>query len=467
MQFHILVLDDEVTVCNSLKRILESDERKIFTANKPEGVFQIVESEDIDLLLLDYQLGQTNGLEVLKDVKTNYPKIEVIMITAYGNIELAVEAMKNGAFDFIQKKEEPDFIRYNVQRALDTLRLKKEVQELKDKIENEKYLPRIIANSKTMQSVLDLANEFAKSDSTVLISGETGTGKSLIAEHMHYQSNRFNGPFISINCSAIPSELLESELFGYEKGAFTGAMQKGKKGLIEQANNGTLFLDEIGELNTDMQTKLLHVLEKKSILRVGAVEPTKINVRFIAATNADLSEKVQDKSFRMDLFYRLDVAAFTVPPLRDRQKDIMPLAKTFVDMFNNKFNKNVTKISPETENFLTNGPWYGNVRELRNYVERAMLLKKDEQLVLSDFAPGHASQSKTGIGANNNTFNINLDAGDGHNLLHDVQKELILQALELTKNNITQAAQMLGIPRTSLNSCMQRFNINAAAGNQS
>lgn len=462
MQFQVLILDDETMVCNSLKRILESAERKIFTANEAESAFKILESHPIDLLLLDYQLGETDGLDILKEIKTTFNDIEIIMVTAYGNIEVAVEAMKSGAFDFIQKKEEPDFIRYNVQRALDTLRLRKEVEELKNKVQNEKSFPKIIANSKSMKSVMKLANEFAKSDSTILISGETGTGKSMIAEYIHHQSNRFSGPFISINCSAIPSELIESELFGYEKGAFTGAHQKGKKGLIEQANDGTLFLDEIGELNLDMQTKLLHILEKNSIIRVGAVEPTKINVRFIAATNAKLSEKVNNKTFRMDLFYRLNVAAFTVPALRDRKEDIMPLAKTFINTFNKKFNKHVVKISPQIESFLTTKEWYGNVRELRNYLERAMLLKKGDELILKDFNGSSNSLSDRDINANLNILNIKMDMHDQKNLLHEAQKEIIKHVLKITGNNITQAAQILGIPRTSLNSCIQRFNIKQA-----
>ncbi len=459
MQFQVLILDDESMVCNSLKRILESDERKIFIANQPETAFKILGSNPIDLLLLDYQLGEKDGLEILKDIKAVYADVEIIMITAYGNIEIAVEAMKNGAFDFIQKKEEPSFIRYNVQRALDTLRLKKEVEELKSQIKSESALPKIIANSKTMKSILGLASEFAKSDSIILINGETGTGKSLIAEHIHHLSNRFNGSFVSINCSAIPSELIESELFGYEKGAFTGAHQKGKKGLIEQANNGTLFLDEIGELNLDMQTKLLHVLEKNSIIRLGAVEPIKINVRFIAATNSILSEKVNNKTFRMDLFYRLNVASFTVPPLRERKEDIMALAKSFVDMFNKKFNKRVIKFSPEIESFLITKEWYGNVRELRNYIERAMLLKKGDELQLNDFDEITKNRVGQKIDGDINNIKIKLDTGSQKNLLHEAQKEVILYALKSSNNNISQAAQMLGIPRTSLNSCIQRFNI--------
>jgi len=311
-----------------------------------------------------------------------------------------------------------------------------------------------------MKAVMKLAQEFAKSDSIILISGETGTGKSMIAEYIHHQSLRFSGPFISINCSAIPTELIESELFGYEKGAFTGAHQKGKKGLIEQANDGTLFLDEIGELTLDMQTKLLHILEKNTIIRVGAVEPTEINVRFIAATNAELSEKVNNKTFRMDLFYRLNVAAFTVPALRDRKEDILPLTKTFVNTFNKKFNKHVVKLSSQIESYLTTKKWYGNVRELRNYLERAMLLKKGNELILKDFNGDSINFSNTNIDSNLKIFNINLDIDKQTNLLHEAQKEIIKQALKLCNNNISQTAQMLGIPRTSLNSCIQRFNIN-------
>lgn len=459
MLFKILIVDDEKMVCNSLKRVLESDERKILTANSAQEAVNVLEKETIDLVLLDYQLGEENGLDLLKDIKTAYPDIEIIMITAYGNIEIAVEAMKNKAFDFIQKKEEPDFIRYNVQRALDNLRLRKEVEELKLKIENEKSLPQIIANSKSMKAVLNLAEEFAKSDSIILISGETGTGKSLIAEYIHHQSQRFNGPFVSINCSAISSELVESELFGYEKGAFTGARQNGKKGLIEQANNGTFFLDEIGELTLDMQTKLLHVLEKNTIIRVGAVSATKIDVRFIAATNADLTDLVNQKAFRMDLFYRLNVASLNVPPLRERKEDIIPLAKTFIEQFNKKFNKDVTHITQDIEVFLQNRAWLGNVRELRNYIERAMLLKKGNELCLDDFDGSLSSSNDAAFGFDSKLLSLNLGGIEQKNLLHEAQKIIIEQAMKMADSNISQASKILGIPRTSLNSCLQRFEL--------
>jgi DNA-binding NtrC family response regulator len=455
--FKILILDDEAMVCNSLRRVLADDERKIYMANTGEEAYKILSEHKIDLLLLDYKLKGEDGLTFLKQIYDVYPELLTIMLTAHGNVELAVKAMKHGAYDFIQKKEEPEFIRFNIQRALDNLRLKKEVEELKEHLSTEKNLPKIIAKSKQMKDVLTLAGEFALSDSTILIGGETGTGKSILAEFIHGKSNRFNFPLVQINCSAIPGELIESELFGYERGAFTGARQKGKKGLIEQANNGTLFLDEIGELSLEMQAKLLHILEKKEFLKVGAVEPTKVDVRFIAATNADLEKKVAEKSFRMDLFYRLNIASLEIPPLRERKEDILPLAKVFINAFNEKFNKSVRVISQAAENFLLRSPWLGNVRELRNYIERAMILKQGSELLAGDFN-GSAKMKET-ANAQSAAFRFELNYESGENLLHTVQKELINSALKITKNNISKTALLLGMPRTSLNSCIQRFQI--------
>lgn len=457
MIFKILILDDEPMVCNSLRRVLADDERKIYMANTGEEAYKILSEHKIDLLLLDYKLKGEDGLTFLKQIYDVYPELLTIMLTAHGNVELAVKAMKHGAYDFIQKKEEPEFIRFNIQRALDNLRLKKEVEELKEHLSTEKNLPKIIAKSKQMKDVLTLAGEFALSDSTILIGGETGTGKSILAEFIHGKSNRFNFPLVQINCSAIPGELIESELFGYERGAFTGARQKGKKGLIEQANNGTLFLDEIGELSLEMQAKLLHILEKKEFLKVGAIEPTKVDVRFIAATNADLEKKVAEKSFRMDLFYRLNIASLEIPPLRERKEDILPLAKVFINAFNEKFNKSVRVISQAAENFLLRSPWLGNVRELRNYIERAMILKQGSELLAGDFN-GSAKMKET-ANAQSAAFRFELNYESGENLLHTVQKELINSALKITKNNISKTALLLGMPRTSLNSCIQRFQI--------
>ncbi|HGY56490.1 MAG TPA: sigma-54-dependent Fis family transcriptional regulator [Caldithrix abyssi] len=456
MIFRILILDDEQAVCNSLRRILNKPDREILIATTADMALQRLNEKPIDLLLLDYRLGDTDGLHFLQQVKDDFPDLLVIMITAHGNIDVAVEAMKYGAYDFIQKREEPEVILFNVQRALDNLRLKKEVEELRNSFLINENQPAIVAYSPGMKAVVHMADEFAKSDSTILITGETGTGKSILAEYIHHQSSRFNKPFVSINCSAIPSELIESELFGYEHGAFTGARQKGKKGLVEMADNGTLFLDEIGELNMDMQAKLLHVLEKGAFHRVGAVEPTSVNVRFIAATNTDLQEKVQAKEFRMDLFYRLNVAQLSVPPLRERREDILPLAKLFIDQFNKRFNKQVKKISKEAEQFLTMLPWPGNVRELRNFIERMMILKKNESIEAEDLS---ISNPVMQAGKEDSIFQVSLQPADGLNLLHEAQKEIITQALKMVNHNISRAAELVGIPRTSLTSCMKRFNI--------
>ncbi len=462
MQFQVLILDDEKIVCNSLRRILQSDEIQVHTALTIPQAREILDSQRIDLLLLDFRLKDGSGLTFLEEVKEAHPEVQTIIITAFGNIEIAVKAMKAGAFDFIQKNVEPDLIRFTVRKALDNLRLKKEVDELRLICQRDLNTPDIISFSPQMQHALKIAHEFAKTDTTVLLSGETGTGKSLVAEFIHLKSHRFSQPFVTINCAAIPRDLIESELFGYEKGAFTGANQKGKPGLIEQANGGTLFLDEIGELPVELQSKLLHVLERNEFFRIGSVEPTSVDVRFIAATNVPLEEKVERGDFRMDLFYRLNVATIHLPPLRERKEDILPLAKHFINEFNIKFNKDVKYISPEAEHFLENAPWKGNIRELRNTIERAMLLIKRNVLEIQDLvgAPGaiptHLSQSPE-----NGTFQITLRPSRDKNLLHEAQKQLVIQALNMCQQNRTRAAQLLGIPRTSLNFYIQKFGLNS------
>ena len=459
MKFNILILDDEQLVCKSLKRIIDGKDRQVFTANSYKEAEKLLKEESMDLMLLDYKLGEMDGISVLKELNGKYESLLVIMITAYGSIDVAVEAMKLGAYDFIQKKVDPDFIRYTVQRALDNLRLKKEVDELKTTFQDNICMPRMVATSLKMKSVLKLAGEYSKSDSTVLIQGETGTGKGIMAELIHYKSARFNQPFVPINISAIPKELIESELFGYEKGAFTGASQQGKSGLIERANGGTLFLDEIGDLDLDIQSKLLHVLEKNEFFRLGTVKSTKVNVRFIAATNSNIEELVSQKKFRMDLFYRINVANLEIPPLRDRKEDILPLTKYFIDEFNNKFNKSVTDISDKAEMYLNSSFWKGNIRELKNRIEKAILLIKNNCLELNDINEKKYSIDTNDIIESNNQFNLNLNAKSGINILQEGNKQLIKQALEIAKNNVTQASKILGIPRTTLTFYLKKYNI--------
>jgi len=460
MIFNILVLDDEKMVCNSMKRILEDQEKNIFLSNSFEMAQKTLENEAIDLLLLDYKLDKNDGISVLKYVKEYYPNVVIIMITAFGNIEIAVEAMKLGAYDFIQKKEEPAFIRFVVQRALDNLRLKKEVEELRAVFKDEMKIPAIIAISPKMRKVKELATQYAKTDSTVLITGDTGTGKNVLAKFIHFQSSRFNKPFVSINCSAIPNQLIESELFGYKKGAFTGANEKGKMGLFERAEGGTLFLDEIGEVPLDLQAKLLHVVETGEFFRIGAVEATRVDNRIIAATNCNLQQRVQEQKFRMDLFYRLNIASIHLPSLNERKQDILPLAKYLIDDLNIKLNKSITNIEPEASNYLKSVPWNGNIRELKNCIERAMLLKNDSTLRLNDFTTRVNMAQETNFHPDNQgLFSIQLTPHDNKNLFHEAQLLLVKKALELSGNNKSKAAKLLGIPRTTLHFHIQRFKL--------
>lgn len=382
------------------------------------------------------------------------------MLTAYGTIDLAVSAMKNGAYDFIQKEEDTIILRYTVEKALDNLRLRKEVEKLKVECQENMELPTIISFSSRMSEVMNLSKKFAETDSTVIITGETGTGKNLLARYIHSQSSRFNNTFLTINCAAIPSELIESELFGYESGAFTGARQKGKIGLIEQANGGTLVFDEIGDMSLDLQTRLLHVLENNEFYRVGGTRLRKINVRFIATTNSNLADLVKTKKFRPDLYYRLNVANLEMPALRKRKSDIIPLTKFFIEEFNKIFNKSVSKIDKDMESFLLSAAWPGNIRELRNFIERSVLLIKNEILHLDDTHKIDSALIQQLTEVQSKTFNVNLDPQPESNLLHIAQKQLIDQALELTKYNHTKAAKMLGIPRTSLNYYIKRYNDN-------
>lgn len=460
MQFNILIIDDEKLVCNSIKRLLKDNEKEIYTALNIDEARKVLRNNPIDLILLDYKLGPIDGITVLKEIQEYYPEISVIMLTAHGTIDLAVSAMKNGAYDFLQKEEDTVILRYTVEKALDNLRLRKEVEKLKVECQENMELPTIISFSSRMSEVMNLSKKFAETNSTVLITGETGTGKNLLARYIHSQSSRFNNTFLTINCAAIPSELIESELFGYESGAFTGARQKGKIGLIEQANGGTLVFDEIGDMSLDLQTRLLHVLENNEFYRVGGTRLRKINVRFIATTNSNLADLVKTKKFRPDLYYRLNVANLEMPALRKRKSDIIPLTKFFIEEFNKIFNKSVSKIDKDMESFLLSAAWPGNIRELRNFIERSVLLIKNEILHLDDTHKIDSALIQQLTEVQSKTFNVNLDPQPESNLLHIAQKQLIDQALELTKYNHTKAAKMLGIPRTSLNYYIKRYNDN-------
>ncbi len=463
MHFNILVLDDEVIVCNSLKRILSERDHHVFTATDMDQALQILASQSIDLAMVDLKLKETDGVTVLEKFKITYPELPVIIITAYGNIDIAVDAMKAGAYDFIQKNQQPEYIRFIVQRALDNQRLKKEVAELRRTCQSEQLPDSVISLSEGMQRVLKIAKEVAKSDSTVLITGETGTGKSLLARYIHVQSPRFAKPIVNINCSAIPHELIESELFGYEKGAFTGAREKGKIGLVERADGGTLFLDEIGELSMDLQAKILHVVEEGEFFRVGAIESTHVDNRIIAATNCDLMQLVEERKFRLDLFYRLNIASMHLPPLRERKEDILPLSKYFINTLNQKLNKAVTTINDDVVQYLRASPWNGNIRELRNLIERAMLLKNNDTLCMEDFAPFTSPQAQKGSPGSPAGYSIELEPGTGINLVQEAQRKTVKMVLQRANGNRSQAAKLLGIPRTTLNFYIQKYGLTASS----
>lgn len=351
-----------------------------------EIALKTVGTDAPDLVLLDIGLPGMSGLEALKQIKQLYPQVLVIMFTAYDQIDTVVTAMKDGAYDYILKPLHMDTLRTSVKNALETVKMRKEIQMLQEAFFNEN-LPCFIAESKSIQDVMGFVEKVAVSpDTPVMILGETGTGKELIAGAIHYKSPNYRGPFICINCAAIPKEIIESELFGYEKGAFSGANPAGKTGLVEQAAGGTLFLDEVGDLSLPAQAKLLRFIEEGEFYRVGGTRKHKISARIVSATNKDMDELIREGQFREDLFYRLAVIKIEVPSLNERREDIIPIAEHFLMEYNSKFRKTFSSISSEAKAFLMNYQWKGNIRELRNMIERGVLTGDGNTLRLSDIA---------------------------------------------------------------------------------
>ncbi len=453
MKFKILVIDDEPVLRNSLEVALKVSGYEVIAAQTGEEGLDLFRKERPDLILLDHWLPGINGDEVLRLIRENDTETPVIIMTAQGSIELAVNSMKMGAFDFLVKPFDLERLEILVQRGLERIRLKKEVAWLREQY-REKFRIGIIAMSPEMKYVLDLAEKAAKgTDTTVLIEGETGTGKELLAEYIHFLSPRSAFPFIPLNCGAIPKDLFESELFGYEKGAFTGASEKGKMGKVEAAEKGTLFLDEVVDLTPAAQVKVLRVLEEKEYFKVGGVEKKTADVRIIAATNRDLESEVERGNFRADLYFRLNVVKLFIPPLRIRKADILPLFRFFVERFNEHFNKRFLMIDADAEEQLIAYPWPGNVREVRNTAERIILLEKGDRI--------HRSHLSS----------LSQKAGDreamGHQpslspqgvILDDVEKNYIREALRMKKGNKVQAAKFLGITRSALLYRMEKHGI--------
>ncbi|MBT4139951.1 MAG: sigma-54-dependent Fis family transcriptional regulator [Candidatus Latescibacteria bacterium] len=467
MKHKILITDDDLSIRTMLQKVLEKEGYSVITALDGEEGVELAASESPDLILLDLGLPGINGLEALRQIKKNDPDMAAIMITAEGSIESAVSAMKTGARNYITKPFNTDEIRLIVSETLETVRLRREVNILRSTQRDTFDPTQIITQSEAIKKVIRLSQRIAQSESTtVLIEGESGTGKEIIAKLIHYSGPRVDGPFVPINCGAIPKDLVESELFGSEKGAYTGAAQT-RAGKFEAANNGTLFLDEVGELSLDNQIKLLRVLEEKSFFRLGGNKNIKVDVRIVAATNRDLHKAIEEGEFREDLYYRLNVAGIYIPPLRERQEDIIPLAEQFIREFCGTFGKPPLKIESEAEERFLTYAWKGNVRELRNTIERIVLLEDDDVLKgehLDFLQPPRQSRRNvvqtpashtTEPEAQSRTFKLPAEGV----VLDELNKDLIQQALEVTGGNQVRAAKLLGLTRGTLRYRLDKYDI--------
>jgi two-component system, NtrC family, response regulator AtoC len=453
----ILVVDDEQLVRWSLAERLRSEHFEVVEAATAAEALE--RADGVDAVLLDFTLPDGDGLSVLKALHERDADVPVIMITAHKDINLVVETMKAGAFDYAPKPFDLDDICLRVERAMESTRLRRELRRLRDDASRPFTFNSMIGESEPMQKVKTLARKMASSPaSTVLITGESGTGKDLLAKIIHYSSGRAARPFVNITSSALPETLLESELFGHERGAFTDARQQ-KRGLIEQADEGTVFLDEIGEIPPALQAKLLRVLEEKRFRRLGGTADLQVDVRIIAATNRNLEDAVRDGKFRDDLYYRLNVLRIEMPPLRVRERDIVLLAQHFVELFAKEFKRPVRGISRAAEDALLAYSWPGNVRELRNLVERGVLLAEGETLEPSDFESmrpiAHATQAVVSDGP----AGVSLPV-DGVNL-EEVEKRLVVMALERTNGNQTRAAALLGLHRDQIRYRIEKFGLTA------
>ncbi|MDA8086254.1 MAG: sigma-54 dependent transcriptional regulator [Nitrospiraceae bacterium] len=449
----ILVIDDEKLLRWSLEQNLSKDGYQVITAEKGLDGLTVFREESPDITLLDIHLPDISGITVLEGLKEINKDAVVIMITAFGDVQTAVKTIKLGAHDFVEKPFNMDKLKIIIQKALETCTLRKEVSQFRSQLSSRYGFESIIGQSAPVKKILGLIEKVSRSDATtVLMQGESGSGKDLVAKVIHYQSARMEKPFIEINCTALPENLIESELFGYEKGAFTDARAM-KKGLFELADRGTIYLDEIADMRLNTQAKLLKVLENKAFKRVGGIKDIEVDLRIIAATNKSLDEEVKKGNFREDLYYRLKVVPIHLPPLRERGEDILLLARYFIDTFNREFRKNVKGLSRDTETLFLEYHWPGNVRELKNVIERAMILE-NEELILPEHLPLELC-SDNSDGAENNDVDVKLPAGGLD--IEKVEKELIRQALDTTRGNQTKAAKLLNLTRDTLRYRMQKF----------
>jgi DNA-binding NtrC family response regulator len=457
----ILIIDDESFIRENVERILGDDGFQVCAAANGSDARSIVAADEIDLALLDLNLGTENGIDVLKSLKEIDPDLLVIIITGYGSVESAVDALKLGAFHYMKKPFKADALRLIVKLALQTQTLKREVRSLK---RADGILPGrfpMIGSSTAFAEVIAHVREIARIPSTVLVTGESGTGKELVARAIHDLSDRKEAAFVGINCASLPASLLESELYGHEKGAFTNALSR-KPGLFEEAHLGTIFLDEIGEMDLSMQAKLLRVLQERTIRRVGGLKDIPIDVRVIAATNRNLQDKIAEGRFREDLFYRINVFPIHIPPLRDRSDDIPALAAYFLDTFSRSFGRDFRDVSPEASERMKQYKWPGNIRELRNVIERICIMRQGPTLLteylpqeIRGITPPAAVPTSVAAGtAPSLPADLGLD-----DAVNEFEKSLISQALEKTRGNVLQTANMLRIPRGTLRYKMDKYGL--------
>ena len=444
-----MIIDDEEKLRILLAKIIAYEGFEVHQAENCKSALKKMEQSEIDVVICDVKLPDCNGIELSQEIKIKYPLTEIILLTAYGNIPDSVQAIKSGAFDYITKGDDNNKIIPLLYRAIEKITLAKRIQNLEKQIDEKYSFASIIGKSKLIQNAIDLAKKVAGSDTTVLLTGETGTGKEIFAKAIHQASNRKNKNFVAINCSALSHELLESEFFGHKAGAFSGAIRE-HKGLFEEANHGSIFLDEIGELALDLQAKLLRVIETGEFLKVGDNKPTRVNVRIIGATNRDLLKEIESGNFREDLFYRISVFQIKLPPLRERVIDIELFANHFMQVFASKTNKKITKISDDFIQALKLHQWNGNIRELRNIMERGIILANSSELSL-DLLPSEIQ--------NNYKFPSGSHPNSSFELA-DVERMHIQKVLNYTNGNKTKTAELLGIALTTLYRKLSDYNIN-------
>lgn len=449
----IHIIDDEPIIHEVLGDLLTSEGYTVVNSANGEEALEKHSSQTFDLILLDLLMPGMDGIEVLKLLKKRDPRSVIIIITAYASVESAISAMKIGAFDYVQKPFKHDELLLTVARAIEHKNLQEENLRLKDELKRKFSFENIIGKSKVMQNVFETIKASAPTRSTILIQGESGTGKELVARAIHQNSDRASFSFVTVNSGSLPPDLLESHLFGHVKGAFTGAVSL-KKGLFEAAENGTIFFDEISTLNMETQSKLLRVMQEREFMRLGGTKTIKVDVRVVAATNSDLEELIQERRFRQDLFYRLNVIKIELPSLRERKEDIPLLVRHFLDMYSQENNKEIEGVTPDVMEILISYDWPGNIRELENLIERAVVLTKTKLITRDNLPPFLLSSPDKGLALAPSNQDLNLKEN-----LQDIQKKAILRALKQSNGIQKKAASLLGVKPTTLNEMIKRLKI--------